>query len=210
MRRIKSNCIFLLSIFASIILEGCIDHKEARSILPEETELRPGDVVLRRGSGVTSRVVLMADQNGAYSHVGIVVDSAGTPMIAHAVPDEPDYEGDPDRVKMEAPESFFSSIHADIGCVMRCSDSKKAQEASEVAKRFYHKRTLFDHDYNDADTTKMYCCELVEYAYASVGMPIAPPVRHILNLPGLDIDSVMLPSDFRDSKKVKVVVEFCG
>lgn len=26
-------------------------------------------------------------------------------MIVHAVPDEPDFEGDPDRVKMETPEN---------------------------------------------------------------------------------------------------------
>ncbi len=207
MRRFKSNCILLL-IFLSAALEGCIDKREAKSILPEDTELRPGDVVLRRGSGLTSRAVLMADQKGEYSHVGIVVDSAGMPMVAHAVPGEPDYEGDADRVKLDTPERFFSSIRADIGCVMRCSDEKKAKEAAQIAKRFYHKGTLFDHDYNDTDTTKMYCCELVEYAYASVGMPIAPPLRHAMNLPGLDIDSVMLPSDFRNSKKLRVVAEF--
>ena len=38
---------------------------------------------------------MAADRGGSYSHVGMVVDSCGVMMVVHAVPDEPDYEGDP-------------------------------------------------------------------------------------------------------------------
>ena len=44
-----------------------------------------------------SQAVLLAEKDGAYSHTGIVVDSAGVLMIVHAVPGEPDFEGDEDR-----------------------------------------------------------------------------------------------------------------
>ena len=74
-----------------ILLTGCITDGPFRSILPETVELRAGDVVFRRGGGLTSRAVLMADAQGQYSHIGIVVDSAGQKMIVHAVPGEPDF-----------------------------------------------------------------------------------------------------------------------
>ena len=50
---------------------------QSGTILPEDVELRAGDVVFRKGSGFTSQAVLIAEKGGAYSHTGIVVDSAG-------------------------------------------------------------------------------------------------------------------------------------
>ena len=177
-------------------------------IIPEGVELRPGDVLLRRGSGMASRAVLMAGGGGDYSHVGIAADSAGVVMVVHAVPDEPDYPGDPDRVKMEPPAAFYDGGRADRGCVMRCADSAAARRAAARAVELYRRGTLFDHDYDDADTTRMYCCELVSAAFRAAGTDIAPLPRHSVSLPGLRLDSVMLPSDFRRSPALRVVAEF--
>ena len=58
-----------------------------------------GDLAFRRGTGLTSRVVLAADKSGAYSHVGILKWMDGKWHVIHAVPGEPDYRGDEDRVK---------------------------------------------------------------------------------------------------------------
>ena len=103
-------------------------------------QLRAGDVVLRCGSGMTSRAVRMADGGGCYSHVGIAVDSSGVMMIVHAVPDEHDGAGDVDRVKMDAPEVFFSSMRTSNGRIMRHADSIVARSAAEVALRIYRKQ----------------------------------------------------------------------
>ena len=152
--------------------------------------------------------VLMADGGGAYSHVGIVVDSAGVMMVAHAVPGEPDYEGDPDRVKLEPPERYYDAGRADRGCVMRCADSLTARRAAAKALGAYRRGALFDHDYDCSDTVRLYCCELVELAYAGAGMPIATLPRHNLSLPGLRLEGVILPSDFRSSPALRVIAEF--
>ena len=111
---------------------SCSDNpnKDVSCIMPANCTLHIGDVVLRRGSGLTSRTVLALDEKGEYSHVGIVVDSAGVKMVVHAVPDEPDYEGDPDRVKMDTPEQFFSSVYAQTGEVCRYKDSLAARKAA--------------------------------------------------------------------------------
>ena len=68
--------------------------------------------------------------------------------------------------------------------------------------------TYTNHDYDDADTTRMYCCELVSAAFRAAGTDIAPLPRHSVSLPGLRLDSVMLPSDFRRSPALRVVAEF--
>ena len=199
----------LFTIMIAVAMLASCAETEQRSILPEGCELRTGDVVFRRGSGLTSRAVLAADRNGAYSHIGIVVDSCGVMMVVHAVPGEPDYEGDPDRVKMDTPQRFFSSMNARIGEVKRLrGDSATALRAARFAVDVYKRGTLFDHDYDDSDTTKMYCCELIDFVYRKAGRPLAGQKRHYFHLPGLNPIRCILPSDICNSGKLDTVMSF--
>ena len=181
--------------------DGCV------SILPVDCDLQTGDVVFRRGGGVTSHAVLIAEQGGAYSHVGIVVDSAGMKMIVHAVPDEPDFEGDCDRVKMDPPEVFFNEVRAARGEVCRHQDTALARNAAKVALEVYRRHTPFDHDYDDADTTRMYCTELVIFAYGKTQQPLPGLHPHHLHLVGFESDC-FLPSDLQHCKDLKQVTTF--
>ena len=176
--------------------------------MPANCSLQPGDVVLRCGAGMLSHAVLLAEGNdGIYSHVGIVVDSAGQPMIVHAVPDEPDYEGDPDRVKMDTPAKFFNRMQAIRGEVLRHHDAVAARLAAEKALQVYHRHTLFDHDYDDSDTTLMYCTELVVFVFSQSGAPLTGIERHGLPLPGVDYECV-LPSDIVGCKDFETIISF--
>ena len=188
------------------LLSGC-RHDGSQSILPAACRLSPGDVVFRRGGGVTSHAVLLADGGGVYSHVGIVVDSCGVAMIVHAVPGEPDFEGDEDRVKLDEVEKFFSSIYANKGAVMRCQDSLKASVAEDVALSVYRRGVLFDHDYEIGDTTKMYCTEVVMYAYQRAGLNLVSNAPHGISLPLVQTD-VYFPSDVYESKWLRTIVSF--
>lgn len=80
--------------FLTAIMISCNNNK-TRTIFPAGCELKTGDIVFRRGGGISSHAVMMADRNGRYSHVGIVVDSAGRKMIVHAVPGEPTSKATP-------------------------------------------------------------------------------------------------------------------
>ena len=80
-----------------------------KAVLPADSLLREGDVVFRRGTGLISRAVLAADEDGQFSHIGIVVRNGNHWMVVHAVPGEPEFKGDSDRVKMEPIASFFCS-----------------------------------------------------------------------------------------------------
>lgn len=149
-------------------------------------------MVFRRGGGFTSQVVLMADREGHYSHTGIVVEVEGKMMIVHAVvPGEHDFEGDVDRVKMDTQEHFFSFEYATIGEICRPLDSIVATKAAKEALYIYKRNMLFDHDYDDKDTTKMYCTEMVIYAFRRAGVELIGPKSHEVRIPLLNIDCLI-------------------
>ena len=114
-------------LFLTLVLVGCqgSSDKETPPVeLPQEL-FRDGDIAFRRGTGITSRVVLAADREGAYSHTGILKKKAGQWYVIHAVPGEPDFKDDPDRVKMETVEVFFEKRKAVNGAIMRVSGVKQ-------------------------------------------------------------------------------------
>lgn len=175
--------------------------------MPASVKLHSGDVVFRRGMSLTSHAVIAADAQGNYSHVGIVVDSAGKKMIVHAVPGEPDFDGDVDRVKMDVPEKFFSSEYASKGEVCRPTDETMAAKAAQTALRLYNKRVLFDDDFDDSDTTKMYCTELIVYAFKHAGTDISEGRRHKVDIPIIKADCI-LPSDIHSSPYLRKIIMF--
>ena len=194
-------------VFICLFVVACSGTKGERMILPDDLVLTEGDIVFRRGTGLMSLTVVAAD-GGKYSHMGIVVDSAGVKMVVHAVPDEPDFPGDTDRVKMEPIESFFSSIRASKGCILRCVDRRVAAGSARKALEIYRRGVLFDHDYDISDTTKMYCSELVELAYSTHGISPAEGRRHNMRFPGMKLKNVILPSDYLKSHHLRMVAHF--
>lgn len=189
------------------LLAACSQTDKNETIFPEDVKLQAGDIVLRCGTGIESRAVRFADQDGVYSHIGIVVDSAGSMMIVHAVPGEPDFEGDEDRVKMESPEKFFSNMNASSGEVLRTDDPIAATAAANKAMSFYKRRLLFDHDYDDTDTTLLYCTELVLLAYKDAGGLFRNIEHHEVIVPGIK-HPVVYPSDIKSEKRLKSISIF--
>ncbi len=185
-----------------------VERGGAGDYLPDDVDLRTGDVVLRRGNGLTSRAVLLIDKGSRYSHVGIVVDSLGEKMICHAVPGEHDGEGDIDRLRLCTPEVFFSAMRGDAGCVMRYADVEIARRAGAEALRLCKKGVPFDHDYDAEDSLKLYCSEFVELAYRKAGAAIVGEARHRHRSEGLHLERLLLPSDFRNSEYLHLLVEF--
>jgi hypothetical protein len=164
--------------------------------------------VFRLGVGFMSRTVLEFDNNGLYSHVGIVVDSAGYKMVVHAVPNEHDSDDDVDRVRMDTPEKFFGIDRASVGEVRRCVDSVAAVRASVYALKLYKRGILFDHSYDINDSTRMYCTELVNFAYSKAGLPLFTGKQHFLGIQIADIDSCVFPSDLYASDKLVLINKF--
>ncbi len=199
-----------ITLLLTLILTGCRQNSD-RDIppgqLPQEL-FRNGDIVFRRGTGITSRVVLAADREGAYSHTGILKKKNGRWFVIHAVPGEPDFENDPDRVKMETIEVFFERKKAVSGAIMRIpDDSVAAYRATINAECLYKNNILFDHDYDLADTTKMYCTELIDFVYRKEAIDLTEGRISHVNIPGFRGD-YLLPNDIAQSKRLCLIYYF--
>ena len=191
-----------------LMLSSCTNHETEKTLDLPVNLFREGDIVFRKGTGLTSQVVLSADKEGAYSHTGILKQLDGKWYVVHAVPDEPDYEGDVDRVKLDPIERFFSSNRASSGAVMRLdTDPEKACHAAQRAFDLYRAHILFDHEYDLNDTTKMYCTELVNHVYLKEGIDLSESRLTYINFPGFTGDYLM-PNDISLNKKLHLIYIF--
>ncbi|MDR2953792.1 MAG: hypothetical protein LBV43_01765 [Prevotella sp.] len=169
--------------------------------------LKEGDIVFRRGKGLASQFVLAADKYGIYSHTGIVVNVNDTLMILHAVPGEPDFAGDEDKVKIDDISSFFMQDRAESGAIMRIKNDTIAGKAAQKALKFYQRKTLFDHTYDLDDTTKIYCTQLIYHVYNQMGIDLTEGRRTKMNLPGFK-GIYIFPSDIQKSSHLEIIYSF--
>lgn len=164
----------------------------------DPTEWRNGDLVLRSGYGLESRVVTERSQ-ASYSHIGILFrDSAQHEWyVIHAVPgeDEPEY------VKAEPLSLFFNPERACNGAWLRvrCSD-EIAYKAACYALRKVKEHCLFDNNYLLADSSQLYCTELVWRAFRQQGVDITSGNRHAVPAFFCKEGECIFPSDIEQSK----------
>lgn len=202
---------FVTGVFIVLLLTTCEGNdakvRKPPISIPQDL-LHEGDVVFRRGTGLASRIVLTADSKGIYSHTGIVKKKKDKWYVIHAVPGEPDFKDEPDRVKMEEIEKFFAPQKAISGAVMRVEgDSATCCRAATSAERFHKAYILFDHHYNLEDTTEMYCTELIDYVFRKEGIDLVEGRISKLSLPGFN-GNYLLPNDIAQSKKLCIIYYF--
>lgn len=198
----------ILQVWVLCVFQSC---KEETQTVIEPLPLgllKDGDLAFRRGVGLMSRAVLVADSKGIYSHVGLLKQIDGSWFVIHAVPDEPDFAGDVDRVKIDSITRFFETDRAVQGRVMRMSCSESAaREAAQIAHSMARRHVLFDHRYDLSDTTAMYCTELVEFVYRKVGVDLAEGRLSTVNVPGMR-GRYLLPSDLMANRKLSTICYF--
>lgn len=147
-------------------------------------QMQEGDLVFRCGQGLMSRAVTTAEQEGLYSHVGVLFFQDGAWQVVHAVPGEREGKEDFDKVKMERADAFFAPQRALRGCLVHTglTDSTALAAMREKALRLVRDSTRFDNDYNLADTTELYCTELVWQLYRTAGKDLTEGRRRQLNM----------------------------
>lgn len=190
--------IFLLALLVLAGCSGC-SSTSTTDFSALVTKLEEGDLLFRKGTGVVGHIVTSVDNRGDYSHVGIVVRKDSAWHVVHAVPHEPDFKGDIDRVKIESverflgryPEASFGHYRVKIG-----SDSVAIAVAN--ALRLSEQLVPFDHDYDLSDTSSLYCTEFVEYIYSLAGIELSEGRRTELFFPSLSGNYIM-PSDLTES-----------
>ncbi|MBW6491439.1 MAG: hypothetical protein K0B15_09635 [Lentimicrobium sp.] len=173
---------------------------EAINLVTELPELEEGDLIFRKGRSLVSRIVLMNDSKTDYSHIGIVAFFEKHPYVIHAVPGEPNIEGE-EVVKCETPEDFLSSDKASKFAVYRLIEDTGSYStlAAHKALEYYHARLPFDKAMNFRTDDKLYCTELVWKAYLAAGINITHNRFHMISFSMLS-DSLILPGHFIENK----------
>ena len=191
--------VLLLLLF---FLVGC-QQKPAFSFQIDETILQEGDIIFRRGTSIASRVVLAADKEAGYSHIGIIVkDTAGWRVI-HAVPGETDKEYPEEIIKKETLPQFFAPKKAVSGAIFRLDTIERVGVlAAEKAQVLFERKLLFDHKYDLEDSTKMYCTELIFFVFKYTGIDISEGRRS--SYPAIQGEFI-LPSDILAHPKLRKI-----
>lgn len=142
------------------------------------TDLRPGDIVFRRGVGPTADAVSLASLSSAgrvaWTHVGIVAQPVkdGPLYVVHAIDDR--------GVVMDLPERFFSAAESSAGSFVRFGGG---EGVARIAMGFVGR--AFDASLSLSDQKSLYCTELVSVAMRKAGfrmditlreMPLSEPV----------------------------------
>jgi hypothetical protein len=200
----RKIAIALIGVFVFTII-GC-EQKPLFSFEIDETLLKEGDIAFRRGSSIASMVVLAAEKEGGYSHIGIIVkDSLGWSVI-HAVPGETDKEYSTEIMKKESLSQFFARDRAEAGAIFRLDTNENiACLAAQKAQILFERKLLFDHKYDLEDSTKMYCTELLYFVFNYAGTDISEGRRN--SFPAIQND-FLLPSDILKNEKLKKVWSF--
>lgn len=190
-----------------IFITSCSDKQATTPDIPFE-QIRAGDILLRRGEGVLSKIVVSNDIDGKYSHIGIAVLTDSGIMAVHAVPGEHDHDSDFDRVKIEPIANFFRSDVAERGAILRYPLEKAQQEKiNNDAIEMSRAKIKFDHDYNLADTTKLYCTELIQLLYARIGVDLSEARMTKIQFPGMSGEYIM-PSDVYKNDKLVTIYKY--
>ena len=79
--------------------------------------LKTGDLIFRRGKSIASRLVLLADKESSYSHVGLLFMDGSEGLVIHVVPAETD--GDLAQVQVDRLASFIDARHNSAVSVRR-------------------------------------------------------------------------------------------
>ena len=175
-KSIRKSCLSAaLFVLTGVVCIACSKKQQVVFDLSDMSQWREGDVALRCGWGMESRAVVTNSQS-SYSHTGILhYDSQSDHwQVIHAVPGE----DNPEYIKAEPVEVFFCSQRARAGAWLRidCNDSI-ARLATTYALRKVQEKVLFDNSYLLADTTELYCTELVWRSYLSTGIDISGGAR---------------------------------
>ena len=144
---------------------SCSNHAKSRIQVMFDTKgLRNGDLLFRNGIGYESRVVTGLS-DGKFSHIGIAYHDGRQWNVIHAVPGENE-KGEPEYLKCEPIEDFYSRFRAKLGGSARvsCTDSV-ANIVAERALQIVNSKVVFDNNYDIDDTTELYCTELVRLVY---------------------------------------------
>ena len=164
--------------------------------------LRVADIAFRLGRTIESDLIAASGgESNRYSHVGIIVNCDGEFSVIHI---EPNPNDELDIIKQESLYDFFRSDRSVAGCVARIESLSPIERniVQDKALRLFNSGITFDHKYALSDSSSMYCTELVENVFQSIGISLSQGRTH--TLPFVH-EPIILPSDIAQNEALNVV-----
>lgn len=157
---------------------------------------RSGDMIFRTGTETVSNIVIAADQ-GIYSHVGMLVLVDGAWKVIHATPEE--IPGRGNKVVLDALDFFISSERALQYRIFRVeSTNEQQQKAVEWVER------QLGQPFTLLDPNGVYCTTLVWKAWLHAGVDLKVEFT-LVEVPLMSNTQILLPSGLINSPLVRPV-----
>ncbi|MGB6269108.1 MAG: YiiX/YebB-like N1pC/P60 family cysteine hydrolase [Olleya sp.] len=131
----------------------------------EKAKLQNGDIILRRGYGLVSTMILkMMDEDYDVTHLGVIINQNDTLKVAHALSSSVSNQ---DGLRLQAIDSFVHNSHDRTILVTRLKNIDSIKQQNIVHQMAYYKKKNlpFDHSFNYKDSTEHYCSELIWRIY---------------------------------------------
>jgi hypothetical protein len=141
-------------------------------------DFRTGDIALIGGQTGAGQAVSAADPSrSGVGHCGIIVLRDDVVWFVHADV----------YTSMVIAERWadYAPVrdNTDLYILLRHDDASAASRAAEIAWRFVEQRVPFDTAFDDGNSKKLYCTELVMVAYARASAVLAVPERMRVRMP---------------------------
>lgn len=152
----------LLCCNSSVYHQAQVGNKK---LLYSENEFQNGDIIFQRGMNIASAFVVSVDSRSVYSHVGIICKSKSHVFVIHILPES--NESKEGVVRRESLGDFLSVERTSGFALYRLSNNKGtiSSRAAGVATSFFRQRIPYDYDMDYKNHEKLYCTELVWWAY---------------------------------------------
>lgn len=162
-------CFLALAYKAFFYFDGKAEAVEIASYITAErltteelSQLRDGDIILRRGFGFFSDYIAAKLNNGAIdvTHAGIIVFRGNRPFVIHSLSSDVS----PIDGMQEQPLSEFLKFSAPGKIIITRPKGKNALSGKKIAERagyYLGKKLPFDHSGNYDDASALFCTELI-------------------------------------------------
>ncbi len=131
----------------------------------EKQQLQTGDIILRRGYGFVSTMILrMMQEEIPVTHLGIVIRANDSLQVAHSLSST---VSDQDGLRLQQIDSFTHNSYDSSLLITRLKNIQSS-DLEKIKKQvaYYHMKQLpFDHSFDYKDTTAHYCSEFIWRIY---------------------------------------------
>lgn len=131
----------------------------------EKHELQTGDIILRRGYGFVSSMILkMMKERLPVTHIGIILNEQDGLKVAHTLSSS---VSDEDGLRIQPIDAFTHNSHDSTLLVVRLKefDQNSKKDIQDQVQYYLKRNPPFDKTFDYKDTTAYYCSELIWRIY---------------------------------------------